>query len=130
VLVVRRGELAENREKVRQHGLNFPVVLQKKWEISKLYAVFDTPAAYLIDGEGIIAADVATGAPSILDLFDRDGRDDSPAPPGAANGKDAGVPAAARSGDTPGRGNSGGEKVRSRTGSPGRRAGRGDEPTS
>ena len=96
MLVVSRGELAENREKVRQHGLNFPVVLQKKSEISKLYAMFATPAAYLIDGEGIIAADVATGAPPILDLLDRAGRGDLPAGAAGAHGNDAEVPSSSR----------------------------------
>jgi hypothetical protein len=58
----------ENREKAKRHGLNFPVVLQKKWEVSKLYAMFATPVAYLIDERGVVAAEVATGPEPILDL--------------------------------------------------------------
>jgi peroxiredoxin len=68
VVVVSRGEADENREKAKRHGLNFPVVLQKKWEVSKLYAMFATPVAYLINEEGVIAAEVATGPEPILDL--------------------------------------------------------------
>jgi peroxiredoxin len=66
VLMISRGEAAENREKVRQHRLTFPVVLQKRWEISKLYALFATPIGYLIDEEGRTASEVAVGADAIL----------------------------------------------------------------
>jgi peroxiredoxin len=71
VLVVSRGEVEANQAKAVQHGLTLPVVLQKQWEISRLYAMFATPVAYLIDENGVIAADVATGAEPILALLDR-----------------------------------------------------------
>lgn len=79
VVVVSRGEIDENQEKVRQFGLSFPVALQRKWEISRLYGMFGTPIGYLIDAQGTIAADVAVGAQPILDLL-------SASPP-ALNGK-------------------------------------------
>jgi peroxiredoxin len=69
LLMVSRGEPVENRAKVKEHGLTFPVVLQQQWEISRRYAMFSTPAAYLIDEAGIIASDVAVGADAILDLL-------------------------------------------------------------
>lgn len=69
VLMVSRGEVGENRKKVKQHQLTFPIALQKKWEISKLYAMFATPVGYLIDEEGVIAAEVAVGAEAILALL-------------------------------------------------------------
>ncbi len=69
VLMVSRGEVAENRQKVKQHRLTFPLVLQKKWEISKLYAMFATPVGYLIDAEGVTAAEAAVGAEAILGLL-------------------------------------------------------------
>lgn len=68
VLMISRGEVEENRRKISQQGLTFPVVLQRQWEISRLYAMFGTPIAYLIDEQGIIAADVASGADAILAL--------------------------------------------------------------
>jgi hypothetical protein len=68
VVIVSRGEVKENREKAKRHGLTFPVVLQKKWEISKLYAMFATPVAYLINEHGLIAAPVVTGPEPILAL--------------------------------------------------------------
>jgi peroxiredoxin len=71
VLMVSRGEVEENRRKVRQHGLTFPVVLQRQWEVSRAYAMFATPVGYLVDEAGVIAAGVATGAPAILDLLTR-----------------------------------------------------------
>jgi peroxiredoxin len=79
VLMVSRGEAEENRRKVRQHHLTFPVALQKQWEVSRRYAMFATPVGYLIDKQGRIARDVAVGVEPILALA----RDAVP----AANGK-------------------------------------------
>jgi hypothetical protein len=49
--------------------LTFPVVLQRQWEISRLYGMFSTPIGYLIDAQGVIAADVAVGTEPILALL-------------------------------------------------------------
>ena len=68
-LVISRGEPKENRTKVKEHGLTFPIVLQQQWEISRRYAMFATPIAYLIDEAGIITHDVAVGVESILALM-------------------------------------------------------------
>ena len=67
--MISRGEPKENRAKVKEHTLTFPVVLQQRWEISRVYAVFATPAAYLIDEAGIITQDVAVGVEPILALM-------------------------------------------------------------
>ena len=69
VLLISRGEVETNRQKVQQYQLTFPVVLQHSWEVSRLYAMFGTPIGYLIDVEGTIAADVAVGTESILALL-------------------------------------------------------------
>jgi peroxiredoxin len=69
VLMVSRGETEANRAKAAELGLTFPVVLQRQWEISREYGMFGTPAAYLIDEDGIIAADVAVGMEPILALL-------------------------------------------------------------
>jgi len=71
VLMISRGEPKENRAKVKEHGLTFPVVLQQQWEISRRYAMFATPVAYLIDAQGVIAHDVAVGTDAILELMAR-----------------------------------------------------------
>ncbi len=68
VLMVSKGDLEANREKVRQHNLTFPVLLQRNWEISMAYAMFATPVGYLIDERGIIAKDVAIGGDAVLRL--------------------------------------------------------------
>ncbi len=68
LVMISRGELKENRAKVKEHGLTFPVLLQQRWEISRLYAMFATPMAYLIDEQGIILNDVAVGVEPILKL--------------------------------------------------------------
>jgi peroxiredoxin len=69
VVMVSKGEPKENRAKVKEHGLTFPIVLQQRWEISRRYAMFATPIAYLIDERGIIGHDVAVGVESILALM-------------------------------------------------------------
>ena len=69
--MVSRGEPEANRAKAAQHGLTFPTVLQKQWEISREYGMFATPVAYLIDEAGIVAQDVAVGVEPILDLCSR-----------------------------------------------------------
>jgi len=68
VLVVSRGEVEANREKAAEHGLTFPIALQRQWEISRDYAMFATPIGYLIDEAGVIAAEVAVGVEPILAL--------------------------------------------------------------
>lgn len=69
VIMVSRGGVEANREKVSEHGLSFPVVLQRHWEVSRLYAMFATPIAYLIDEDGRIASKAAAGAKPILNLL-------------------------------------------------------------
>ncbi len=69
--MVGRGDAGENRKKARENEFDFPVVLQKKWELSKQYGIFATPVAFLINEEGVIARDVATGADSILELAEQ-----------------------------------------------------------
>src|SRR5262245_14953336 len=68
VLVVSRGDVAENRDKASELGLTFPIVLQQKWEVSLKYGMFATPIGYLIDEQGILASDVAVGIEPILAL--------------------------------------------------------------
>jgi peroxiredoxin len=73
VLMLSRRDAESNRQKVATLGLTFPVVLQKEWEISLRYGMFGTPIGYLIDEQGIIAADVAAGVQPILDLVSDNG---------------------------------------------------------
>ncbi len=78
LLMISKGESKENREKVKEHGLTFPIVLQQQWEISRRYAMFATPIAYLIDEEGLIAENVAVGTEAIVDLMARAGQQQVP----------------------------------------------------
>jgi thiol-disulfide isomerase/thioredoxin len=71
VVMISKGEPKANRAKVKEHGLTFPVVLQQQWEISRRYAMFATPVAYLIDERGVIARDVAVGSDAIVELLAR-----------------------------------------------------------
>jgi len=69
VVMISKGEPKENRVKVKEHGLTFPIVLQQQWEISRRYALFATPIAYLIDEQGFVSTDVAVGLEAILALM-------------------------------------------------------------
>jgi peroxiredoxin len=69
VVMISRGEPKENRAKVKEHGLTFPVLLQQRWEVSRLYAMFATPMAYLIDEQCVILNDVAVGVEPIIKLM-------------------------------------------------------------
>jgi peroxiredoxin len=68
LLLVGRGDPAENQGKAAAHGYEFPVAVQHRWELSKQYGIFSTPVAFLIDEEGVIARDVARGTDEILAL--------------------------------------------------------------
>jgi peroxiredoxin len=74
VLMVSRGDPQANRAKAAEHGLTFPIALQRHWEVSRDYGMFATPIGYLIDERGIIAADVAVGVDAILALASRTAR--------------------------------------------------------
>jgi peroxiredoxin len=69
LVMISRGEPAENRAKLKEHHLSFTVLLQQQWEVSRQYAMFATPVAYLIDERGIISAEVAVGADAIVGLL-------------------------------------------------------------
>ncbi len=68
VVMVGRGELEENRKKALEHGIEFPVLLQDRWKISREYGIFATPVAFLISKDGVIMRNVAQGADEILKL--------------------------------------------------------------
>jgi peroxiredoxin len=72
VIMISKGEPRENRAKVKEHGLTFPIVLQQQWEISRRYAMFATPIAYLIDEQGVIVGGVALGADAILTMLSQE----------------------------------------------------------
>jgi peroxiredoxin len=69
VVMISRGEPYENRAKVKEYRLTFPVVLQQQWEISRRYAMFATPMAYLIDETGVIVNNVSAGVEPIVNLL-------------------------------------------------------------
>jgi hypothetical protein len=66
--MISRGSPETNQAKVAEHGITFPVALQKSWEISREYGMFATPIAYLVDEQGVIAGGVAVGGNAILSL--------------------------------------------------------------
>ncbi len=66
--MVGQGDLQANRAKAEAHGFEFPVVVQRKWEVSRQYGIFATPVGFLLDEHGLLAKPVARGVKEILDL--------------------------------------------------------------
>jgi len=75
VVMISRGDAQTNQAKIEELDLTFPVALQRGWNTSREYGMFATPIAYLVDEEGVIAADVAVGSDPILALARNGGRD-------------------------------------------------------
>jgi len=67
-VMIGRGDTAENLRKAQQFGIQFPVVLQDKWKLSKEYGIFATPVAFLVGEDGVILKDVAVGSDAITAL--------------------------------------------------------------
>ena len=79
VVMISRGDPKENRAKLKENGLTFPVLLQQQWEVSRLFAMFATPMAYRIDENGVIAQKVAVGVDAIVALMAEAKGSDQPA---------------------------------------------------
>ena len=89
VLMVSRGDVEDNRRKLEELGLTFPIGLQKKWEVSLKYAMFATPIGYVIDEQGVLASDVAVGIEPIMGLAAEQGRSMVDAIRASRNGMEA-----------------------------------------
>ena len=73
-IMVSRGDHEKNKKKAAELGIDFPIVLQDQWKLSREYARFETPIAYLIDERGVIASDVALGPEAIVTLATKHAR--------------------------------------------------------
>lgn len=69
ILVISRGNIEAVKAELAERPAAFPVAVQKRWEVSRRYAMFATPIAYLIDESGVIASEVAIGPEPILILL-------------------------------------------------------------
>jgi peroxiredoxin len=68
ILVVSRGSSDDNLQKAVENKWTFPIALQQNWEISREYAMFFTPIAYLIGIDGRISSEPAIGPDQIVNL--------------------------------------------------------------
>jgi len=68
LIMISRGPIDADRQTANEFGVNFPIVIQPHWKLSKAYGIFATPVAFLVDGDGVIAEDVARGPDHILRL--------------------------------------------------------------
>lgn len=69
VMVVSRGNEQQHFELALLLGADVPVVLQEHRLAARQYQVFETPAGYLIDPAGRIAAPLAAGRKAVLRLI-------------------------------------------------------------
>jgi peroxiredoxin len=69
VLMVSRGGEEATRELIASQELSFEVGLQRHWEVSRDYRTLGTPAAFLIDETGAIAAEPAVGLTGVRSLL-------------------------------------------------------------
>ena len=69
VIIISRGDPAENREKYKDLPPSFIVGLQHQWTVSTLFENFITPAAFMVDEQGAVVAPVALGSEAILNTF-------------------------------------------------------------
>jgi hypothetical protein len=67
--MISRGGAAANQEMAARYGFPFPILLQDRWEVSRLYRSFAIPGACRIDGEGRLASDVVSGAAAVERLI-------------------------------------------------------------
>jgi len=68
VVVVATGSQDRIRALVEEHELSCPVLLQRENEVSQLFRVPGTPAAYPIDENGLVAGLLTLGSEPVLDL--------------------------------------------------------------
>jgi hypothetical protein len=50
-------------------GLQFPVVVDYRFEVGRAFGINGTPTAVLLDAHGRVASDVASGADAVLTLL-------------------------------------------------------------
>jgi peroxiredoxin len=91
-LVVSTGPAEKNRELFDEAGYTGPVLLQRAMEVAGTYKVDGTPMSYLIEPDGLIGSEVATGIQATLilagDMAAADATGSELAP---AAGRDAGA---------------------------------------
>jgi len=68
IVMVSRGTPEENRRKADEYGVEFPVLIQPGWRISRAYGTFTTPVAFAIGPDGVLESGVAEGEDQILSL--------------------------------------------------------------
>lgn len=67
-VVITSGDPEANRALIAEHGIRCPVLLDEAKEVMEEYESGGTPAAYVIDEQGLIAKERADGAPAVIAL--------------------------------------------------------------
>ena len=64
------GKVEKITDFVNEYGLTFPVLLDKKGDVSKAYEVINIPSTYFLDEEGIIQLKINGSLDeTMLDLY-------------------------------------------------------------
>jgi peroxiredoxin len=69
LVIVSHGHSAEIRRLVEERGITPPVLLQRRREVARAFGTLETPAAFLIDADGVIVGGPAVGKEAVLALF-------------------------------------------------------------
>lgn len=70
ITIISRGTVEENRKKSAEHGLQ-NILLQELRELEMAYGVNGTPSAVVVETDGRIVSELATGADAMLRLLNR-----------------------------------------------------------
>lgn len=68
MVLITQGSAQQNREKVKDPGALL-VLLQQENEVAEAYDCTSTPAAVLVDADGVVQSPLAVGAPDITQLI-------------------------------------------------------------
>jgi hypothetical protein len=64
-----RVALISEGDQPREPYTDLPFYVQRHWKVSAAFRMFATPSAFLLDGVGVVAADVAVGVEAVLALL-------------------------------------------------------------
>jgi hypothetical protein len=70
IVIVTRGTLEATRNLSRELSLTLPIGIQEGWQLSRIYGIFYTPSAFLIDCDGRTSAPVAVGEEAVIEMWE------------------------------------------------------------
>ena len=69
LVVMTRGDMAANQRFAEAHDWRADVLLEPDWKVAATFGVHATPTAFLIDSDGRIASELASGVEGVIELL-------------------------------------------------------------